>query len=177
MSNNMPTPRADPTFQPGLYVFGFTIPGMGYWGRARTYPQQSIWGIRPFGREIPGKNTENDIFPFIYGLQNTGPQSRYAITSKMCIRTRGQWAKRVIYYIKWGRQHVRRYTPYDGSPKDHLAPYSLKLMEATFLWHLLDDETKRRLDSDASRLGLRLSGWNYFTKLYLDDNPKWQEYM
>jgi len=178
----------DPTFQPGCYVFGFTIPGFGYFGNTRTYPQQAIFGTRPFGWEIPGKNTEDDVFQFIYGSKNPKTPYRYKgawktstspwpVTPSMCVRHRGSWAKRVVFYVWRGKQMVRRYRPYDGAPKDHLVPFQAKLIDATSRWQLLSAEGKRQLNSEAARLGLHYAGYHYFTKLYIEDNPKWSIYV
>ena len=184
----MPTPIVDPTFQPGCYVFGYTIPGLGYFGNRRTYPQQAIFGIRPFGTEIPGKNTENDVFQFIYGSKNLKTPYRkdsswvtsttpWPVTSDMSARCRGNWAKRVIFFTRNGRQVIRRYTPYDGSPKNNLVPWAVRLTDGVALWHLRDLGTRRILNAEASRLGLKMSGYNYFLRLYIKDNPKWGTYV
>ena len=95
----------------------------------------------------------------------------------MSVRRHGAWAKRVIFYTWRGRQMLRRMTPYDASPKNHLVPWSLKLMESSFLWSTLTDEAKQRLNADAKRTRQATQGHNYFTKLYIKNDPKWLTYV
>lgn len=184
----MTTPVVDPTFQPACYVFGTSLPGLAHFGNTRWYPQQAIFGTRPFGWEIPGKNTENDVFAFIYGSQNPKTPHRkdgewvtspgaWPVTPQMSARAEGVWAKRVIFYTRSGQQMVRRYTPRDSSAKEHLMPWQLKFMEAAFIWSLFDDETKQRVNAETARLGLQYHGREWFTKLYIKDDPRWLEYV
>lgn len=173
----MTTPLQDPTFQPGCYVFGYTVFGLGLFGNARTYPQQSLFGSDIFGNMVPGKNTEDDVFTFIHGAPVPREKGPWAVTSDMSARVQGSWAKRVIYQIRKGKQVARRYTPYDGSPKTYLVQYQPKFNTAITLWKALSPGQKQRLNSDASRLGLRYSGYNYFISLYLLSNPKWVTYI
>ena len=173
----MTTPAQDPTFQTGCFTYGYTIPGLGYYGNARTYPQQAIYGARAYGGEIPGKNQEADMLAFVYGARISRKKGPWPITPYMDTRTTGAWAKRVIFYTWRGQQMARRYTQYDGSPKNHFVPTMLKLIEANVTWHTVGPEIKRRLDSDASRLGLRYSGYNYYIKLFIQDSPRLQLYV
>ena len=184
----MTTPIQDTTFQPACYVFGYSLPGLAHFGNTRWYPQQAIFGTRPFGGEIPGKNTENDVFQFIYGSKN--PKTPYykngtwrtsvspwPVTPDMSVRAHGKWAKRVIFYTCGGRQMVRRYTPADSAAKDNIVPWQLKFMEAEFIWSLFDDATKQQVNADAKRLNLKYHGREYFKSLYIKDNPRWQSYV
>lgn len=173
----MATPRIDPTFQPARFVFGYSLPGSAYFGNNMTYPQNAIFGQGAFSEQLAGWHTEAEKFRFIYGApvpRATGP---WPCTPDMSIFSEGVWAKRVTFYRWRGKQRVKSYTPDASAAKESIVPTMLKLMEATFIWHLFDDATKRQLDSDASRLGLRYTGYNYFTKLYIQDNPRWQSYV
>jgi len=174
----MPWPaRQDPTFQTGAYVFGYSMPGFAAFGNARTYNQQAIFGIRPFGAEIPGKNLEDEILTFIDGAPVPRKTGKWARTPLMTIVARGGKAKRFIFY-KWrNRRCCRRYTQDTSAPKDYLAPWALKLMESSFLWSILTDENKQRLVDDAKRTGQATQGHNYFTKLYIKDDPRWMNYV
>jgi len=182
------TPLQDPTFQAGCYVFGYTLPGTGYFGNARTYHQQSIFGLRAFGTEIPGKNTENDVFQLHCGSPT--PKTLYykkgewrlspspwPVTPNMSVQLHGPWAKRIIHCVKYGKPHRRRYTPYDSSAKETIVPWQLKLMESSFLWSCLTDENKARLNADAKRTQQATQGHNYFVKLYIKDDPRWLDYV
>jgi hypothetical protein len=172
----MTTPAQDPTFQPGCYVFGCTIPGMGTFGAAKAYPQRAVFGAGTFGSQIPGKNEEDDMFPFIFGAPTPREKGPWAETPFMNPQVRGRWIKRAVFYTWRGRQMVRRYRPYDGMPKDHLATWSIKLRSAVLAWQSLTAASKVVLNAEASRLGLRYSGYNYFISLYVKDDPKWQAY-
>ena len=184
----MATPIVDPTFQPACYVFGYSLPGMAHFGNTRWYPQQAIFGTRPFGWEIPGKNTENDVFQFIYGSKNPKKPyckngewrtstSSWPVTPQMSMRARGVWAKRVIYYTHGGRQMVRRATPYHMSAKNHLVPWVNKLVESSALWSALSQAAKAQLTADAKRTRQATQGHNYFTKLYIKNDPRWRNYV
>ena len=173
----MTTAIVDPTFQPGRYIFGFSLPGLAYFGNARSYPQKAIFGIRPLGSQIAGLDVEEEMFAWRYGVpipRSTGP---WPVTPFADIRVQGKWAKRIIYYTWRGQQRIKRHSPQHSCASENIVPTMLKLMEASVIWHLFDDTTKRRLDSDASHLGLRYTGYNYFIKLYIQDNPKWETYV
>ena len=103
--------------------------------------------------------------------------SPWPVTSFMSVRHRGAWAKRIIFYNRGGQQRSMRYSPYHASAKEHLVPWQLKLMESSFLWSLLTDEAKARLSADAKRTRQATQGHNYFTKLYINDDPRWQNYV
>ena len=184
----MTTPLQDPTFQPGASVFGGMIPGMATFGAARIYPQRGVFGTGTFGGEIPGVCMEDEVLEFIQGSKN--PKTPYykngawqtsaspwPVTPDMGDRLRGHWGKRAIFQTRGGEQVVRRMTPYDVSPKDHLTPFWPKFREAVALWKTFDAGTKRILNAEASRLGLRCSGYNYFIGLYLKDDPAKLQYL
>lgn len=173
----MTTPVIDPTFQPGRSVFGYTLPGMGSFGNARTYPQKAIFGARSFGSQVCGLDIEEEIFKYRFGAPVPREKGPWPVTPDMGARFRGAWAKRIIFYTRGGQQRTMRYSPYHGSAKEHLVPWQLKLMEASFLWSLLDDETKARLAADAKSTGQATQGHNFFTKLYIKDDPRWMDYM
>lgn len=173
----MTTPIVDPTFQPGCYIFGYTITGMGHFGNTRWYSQTAIFGTRPFGTEIPGKNTEEDVFQFRYGSPVPRAKGPWPITPDMSLLLRGPWAKRIVHYVRLGKPQLKRYRPQDSTSKQYIEPFQLKLMESSFLWSCLTDESKARLEADAKRTGQATQGHNYFTKLYIQDNPKWLDYV
>jgi len=172
----MTTPVQDPTFQPGASVFGGIIPGMATFGAARMYPQRGVFGAGVFGGEIPGVSTEDEVLEFIQGAPVPRLKGPWPVTPDMTDRLRGHWGKRAIFQMKDGTQVVRRMTPYEAGPKDHLTQYWPKLREAVALWKTFDVDTKRILNAEASMLGLRCAGYNYFISLYIKDNPKWQAY-
>ena len=95
----------------------------------------------------------------------------------MSVQHRGIWGKRAILYYRKGRQVIRRYTPDSGAAKDYLVPWQIKLMEAYAIWKPLGAEVKLRLDRDARQAGIRCTGHNYFTKLYIQNNPRWHTYV
>lgn len=184
----MATPIVDPSYQPVTHIFGFSLPGLATWGKTRWYYQQAIWGARPFGGEIPGKNQDDDVAAFIRGSKN--PKSPYfykgswhtsaspwPVTPQMSARARGRWADRVIYYTKGGKQFIRRATPYHLAAKDYLVPWQLKFMEAAFVYSLFDDATKNVINADAKKINFKGHGREYFTKLYMKDDPRWQDYV
>ncbi len=184
----MPTPQVDLTFQPGAYVFGYSLPGHAFFGRFRLYPQQGIFGLRPFGAEITGFNTEDEIFRFRYGSPNA--KSRYwengfwhtssspwPATPLLSAGVRGPWNKRIIFYSSHGKPALMRYSPYHGSAKQVIVPWQLKLMEAAFMYSILTDVNKARLKADALRTRQATQGGNYFKKLYILDDPRWMDYV
>jgi len=150
---------------------------MGAFGSALAYPQRAVFGAGVFGGEIPGKNEEDDMSPFVFGAPAPRLKGPWAETPFMNPVVRGRWIKRAVFYTWRGRQMVRRYRPYDGMPKDHLTPWAVKLASSVAAWRSLTAASKVALDSEASRLGLRYSGYNYFISLYLKDNPKWQAFI
>lgn len=173
----MATPLQDATFQPGCYVFGFTTPGQGYFGNARSYPQQAIFGARAFGGEIAGLNIEAEIFNFRYGAPVPRATGLWPTTPTLSIRRSGPWAKRLIFCRRRGYQIVRRYTPADGAPKECLVPSMLRFIDALALWKTLTNEAKCRLHDDALTRKQAHRAHTYFTKLYIENDPRWHDYV
>mgnify|MGYP001370442268 CR=1 FL=1 len=173
----MTTPRQDPTFSPAVFIFGYSLPGLAQFGRQRRYSYQAIFGTRPFGGEIPGKNQENDMLSFIYGSPNPRATGPWAVTPFMTCRISNAWARRVIFYIWRGRQMVRRMTPYDASAKDNLVPWQIRLEEGAALWHTLTPSARARLHADAMRTRQAKQAYNYWSKLYIKDDPRWRNYV
>jgi len=173
----MPNPPQDSTFQPGASVFGFTIPGMASFGAARMYPQKAIFGIRTFGTQVAGLAIEDEVLEFIQGAPVPREKGPWPVTPSMSDRRRGHWGKRAVFFTRLGGQVIRRMTPYDAGPKAHLTQYWPKFREAVALWKTFDIGTKRILNAEASRLGLRCAGYNYFIGLYLKDDPEWQTFV
>jgi len=167
----------DPTYQPGSYAFGYTVFGMGYFGQTRTYPQRAIFGQDSFGSCVFGKNTETDVFQFRHGAPDVRTPRRLAKSPFFTYRKRGAWAKRIIYQVVNGKQRMRRYTPWDGSPKAHLVPFMPKFAEAVATWKTFPTETKTALNARASKLGKKHSGYNFWISLWLKDKPERLKYL
>lgn len=85
------------------------------------------------------------------------------------LRVRGKWKKDVIFQVINGKQIVRPYTAYDGSAKAHLVQFQGKFAKAVLSWQSLPYSSKRWFISRAAKLGLRISGYNYYISLYLRD--------
>ena len=82
-------------------------------------------------------------------------------------RVKGAWKKTKIFQVIHGKQRIREYTAYDGSPTAHLVPTYSKFAAAVAKWQGLSDTQKRRYTSRAAKLGLKLPGYNFFISLYL----------
>jgi hypothetical protein len=164
------TARKKPTHPsqmlPGKYAYGYTCPGFAYYGEFRPFAQQSIYGLEDYSSQIVGFNIIDMVLPH---CKLFGPMES--------VRANNSWGGRIIFYRQHGNQLLMRYQPWHSAPKEHLFPWSLKLMEASFLWNLLDDATKRgRLDIDASTLTPPGTGYNFFTKLYMKNDSRWESY-
>jgi len=85
------------------------------------------------------------------------------------LRVRGKWKKDVIFQVINGKQFLRKYTAYDGSEKAHLKPYYSKFAAAVWNWQQMPLYQRRWFNSRASKLGLQMSGYNYFIRLYMKD--------
>lgn len=85
------------------------------------------------------------------------------------LRVRGKWKKDVIFQVIKGKQIVRNYTDYDGSAKTHLVQFQSKFAEAVFSWQALPAVSKRWYNAREAKLGLRISGYNFYISLYLRD--------
>ena len=173
----MPTLRADPSFRTKIFVFGKTTPGCARWGEYHHYPQNALWGTRAVGGQIPGLLQTEAMLPFVYGLQNEGPQSRYAITPFMCIRAWGKWANKVLFYTIKNQQRIRHYTAYDHSCKNQLVENEEKLKTAAEYWRNMTDDKKSKLIDHTKRNRSCHCAWNFFTKLFMTDNPAWRNYV
>ncbi len=68
-----------------------------------------------------------------------------------------------------GGSYRRIASDYDLSPKATLEPYQPKFRDAVRAWQALSPSEKRFYNSQASKLGLQLPGYNYFLSLYLRD--------
>ena len=85
------------------------------------------------------------------------------------VRVRGEWQKNKIFQVIHGKQIIRDYTVYDGSAKGHLIPFQSKFAAAVWRWQQMSQVEKQPFTSRAAKLGLRISGYNYFISLYLRD--------
>jgi hypothetical protein len=184
----MATPRQDPTFQPAKHVFGFSLPGQAVFGRDMPYPQRAVFGQRSFGSQIAGFCTEDEMFRFLNGSPSAKTPywkkgswhtavTPWPSTSFMAPVVRGRWISRCFFHTGGKYSQVRRLTPAMSAAKEHLVPAMLDLMAASVVWHTFGASTRRQLDIDASKLGLHYTGYNYFTKLYIKDDPKWMTYV
>jgi hypothetical protein len=151
---------------PGKYVYGNTCAGFAYFGEFRPFAQQSIYGMEDYGSQIVGFNIIDAVLKYC----------TFHIPL-LSIRASNAWAGRAVFYRQGGSQYVARFTPWQSSPKSYLQPFSLKLMEATFIWHLLDAAAKRLLDIAASKQKKPGTGYNLFTKYYMKDDHRWQNYV
>ena len=167
----------DPNYSPGSYIYGTTVFGMGHFGQARTYPQRAIFGQDSFGGCVFGMNTEAEVFKFRHGTQDVRTPRRLAAAPFLSHRKRGAWAKRIIYQVVHSKQRMRRYTPYDGSPKAHLVPFMPKFQEAVATWKTFPDDTKTALNARASKLGKKHSGYNFWISLWMKDKPERLKYL
>jgi len=173
----MTTPHQDLTFQTGCWIFGFTLPGQGSFGPYRHHVFQAIFGTRTIGSQIPGKNIENDVLSFVFGAPVPRATGSWPRTPDMCIFVQGGWAKRVIHGIYKGRPKARRFTPYEASAKESLVPTMLRLIDGAALWQGFSPETKARLSVDAKRTRGAFQAYNYWSKLYISNDPKWTDYV
>jgi streptogramin lyase len=85
------------------------------------------------------------------------------------IRVRGKWKNSKIFQVIKGKQFLRAYTEYDGSAKGHLIKFQSKFAAAVWSWQQMAYNDRRFYISRASKLGLRISGYNYFISLYMRD--------
>ena len=173
----MGTAVQDPTHQPGKFVFGFSLPGMSSFGSSDPYPQQAVFGARSFGGQVAGLSVEDEMFELHEGAPDSRSPRHLGAAPFMSVRKKTHWIHRVIYQTIKGRQRHRRYTPYDGSPKEHLTPFMPKFAEAVALWKTFPAETKTALNARASKLGLQYSGYNHWLSLWLKDDPARLQYL
>jgi hypothetical protein len=167
----------DPTYQPGSFVFGTSIPGLSVYGDGPKYPQYAVYGMRTFGTQVCGLDIDAEMFALQEGAPDIRIPRRLADTPFMTHRKRGAWTNRIIYQVVHGKQRRRRYTPYDGSPKAYLTPFQPKFAEAVALWKTFPSETKALLNARSSKLGFKYSGYNYWISLWLQDKPARLKYL
>ena len=167
----------DPTYKPGSFVFGYSIPGLSAFGDGPKYPQYAVFGKRAFGGQVPGVDIDVEMFALQQGAPDVRIPRRLADSPFMVHRKRVKWTNRIIYQVVHGQQRRRRYSPYDGSPKAHLTQFWPKFSEAFTLWKTFPEETKAALDSRASKLCLKCTGRNYWTKLWIQDKPERLKYL
>jgi len=167
----------DPTYRPGSFVFGFSLPGLSSFGEKPKYHQYPVFGMRAFGGQVPGVDIDAKMFALQQGAPDIRIPRRLADSPFMVHRKRGKWTNRIIYQVVHGKQRRRRYTPYDGSPKVHLAQFCPKFRDAVTLWHTFPAETKAALDTRASKLGLKSSGFNYWISIWIKDKPERLKYL
>lgn len=87
----------------------------------------------------------------------------------LSIQAWGLWKGQWIFQRRRGRTYVRTASVYDLSPKAHLLPYQPKFAGAVAAWQGLSLAQKRFYTGQASKRGLRISGYNHFISLYLRD--------
>jgi hypothetical protein len=167
----------DPTYKPGSFVFGTSIPGLSAFGDGPKYPQYAVFGKRAFGGQVPGVDVDVEMFALQQGAPDVRIPRRLAESPFMVHRKRGKWTNRIIYQVVHGKQRRRCYTPYDGSPKIYLTPFQPKFAEAVALWKTFSASTKAMLNARASKLGLKCSGYNFWISLWIKDNPERLKYL
>ena len=94
----------------------------------------------------------------------------------LSIRAKGIWQGRYIFQRTKDGQQCRVASAYDMSTKSWMPPRWPAWRSAVAAWQGLSDATKKRLHSRASKLGLRMSGFNYFMRLYVKDLPALSDY-
>lgn len=160
----MPTPPRNFTksdFIPGRYAFGYTIPGLSYYGEFRPYGQNSTYAVDPFGTQVVGLDLLDRFGDFFV--------SKLPLAS---LRTSGQFAGRIVYYCINGRQLKQTYSVYRGSPKAHLAAWSDKFSQASAAYHALSPAGLALLRAAAKRRPRPSTGYNYFLSLFMRDDPR-----
>jgi hypothetical protein len=105
--------------------------------------------------------------------------ARYQFDSKnplLSVEAHGLWRRRWMFAVYKGTPYYRKTTFWDLHRPRTLNAGRLKWAAAIRAWQGLQKDTKRALDSRASQLGLRCSGFNYFTKLWMSDHPDLNKY-
>ena len=174
---NMPTPAQDLNYTPGSFVFGYSVCGLAIFGVGQKYPAGSILKPEAFSGMFGTMDVEERIFTMIKGPVDTRTPRKCAIAPLNSIGVSKKWRNRVIFQVNNGRQQIRRYTQYDGSPKIYLIPFQAKYAEAVSLWKTFPPATKIALDTRAANLELHYSGFDYWTKLWLTDDPACLQYL
>ena len=88
-------------------------------------------------------------------------------TPLFSVRARGQWKKQKIFQVIKGKQALRNYSNYDGSAKPQLVTFQPDFAAAVYIWQHLDYSERRWYIHRAAKLGLRISGYNYFISLFV----------
>jgi len=73
----------------------------------------------------------------------------------------------VVFEVRGTKQYHRVLTDYDRSAKTHLVPYQAPFAAAVAAWQEQTPEVKRWYHSRAAKLGLRITGFNYWISLSL----------
>ena len=160
----MPTPPRNFTksdFVPGRYAFGFSIPGLSYYGEFRPYGQNSIFGMDAYSTQVIGLDILDRFADFF--VHNLPLAS---------LRASGQFAGRCVYYCINGRQLKQTYSVYRASPKAHLASWSDKFSSGAAAYHSLSPSGLALLRADAQARPIPATGYNYFLSLFMRDDPR-----
>jgi len=88
-------------------------------------------------------------------------------TPLFSVRAHGKWRDQVVFEVLHGKQYHRVLTDYDRSAKAHLIPYQPAFAVAVATWQAQTVEVKRWYHSRAAKLGLRITGFNYWISLSL----------
>ena len=88
-------------------------------------------------------------------------------TPLFSIRAHGKWRDQVVFEVCHGKQYHRVLTAYDRSPKTHLVPYQPAFAAAVRSWQGQTPDVRRWYHSRAAKLGLRITGFNYWISLSL----------
>jgi hypothetical protein len=94
----------------------------------------------------------------------------------MSLRVNGLWRDQWIFEVRHGKQYIRAASSYDLAPKEYLKVYQDVFAQGVHAWQSLTPEIKAKLNSRASKLGLRLAGYHYFLRLWLKNKPALKQY-
>jgi len=141
-----------------------------------------LWGGNRFGDPRSKKKFLNGTWLFsrnvFFGYMPKYSPMSFVHPSQplLSLRARGLWQGRCIFQMSNGTQQCRVASEYDLSTKSWMPPFWPAWRSAVVAWQGLSQATKRRLDSRASKLGLRMSGFNYFMRLYIKNLPALSDY-
>jgi len=88
----------------------------------------------------------------------------------LSISARGLWRRRFIFQQRAGTTYYRNAAFNDLHKKAAVPIYSSKFSQAIINWRTISPFKKRALNSRASKLGKRCSGYNYFIQLWMKDH-------
>lgn len=88
----------------------------------------------------------------------------------LSISARGLWKNRFIFQQRKGTTYYRNAAFNDLHKKASVPIYSSKFSQAIINWRMISTAKKRALNSRASKLGKRCSGYNYFIQLWMKDH-------